>query len=790
MHIILRPRPMTGLDPFSSEIVKSIASLVVKTAWEMANKPLDKKIESIIYNASHQYFHNYTNRHGIIKVLGMSEPVPLEDVYINAQLLDGWLPTNIDSMGNVDAKYRRKKQRRFGFGEYKKRSGIQMANQHQYLMVLGEPGMGKSTFLKKTGLDALRGSQKNTLNQHGRYSTEEPRDNIFAHACLPVFIELKLFKSENTDIEELIVEEFKICGFPKYQETTKIHLEKGKLLILLDGLDEVPSNLMIHVIKKIQDFVDRHPKNRFIVSCRRAAYHFNFRRFNDVFIADFEDKQIHNFIVNWFYTKPEVGKECWQNLNSAEYEPAKELTHTPLLLTLICLLYDRAGQFPTNRSTLYNRALRVLLEEWAAEKSLPQEQIYRGLDTRRKELMLSKIAHDAFRQDLLFLNRRDIATQIEQLLSQILPEEKSIDGDKILKSIEMQHGIFVERAMDVYSFSHLTLQEFLTAQYIADDNEKISWLIANHLISDHWHEVFLLIAGLKQQTDDFLLQIERRTQVYCTNNQKLQSLLGWSTKVTQSSPGTDKLVAKQAMAIALALDCTRALKFTLAIAQSRETIRKLILTIKLNHPASKNSINRLVSKFEQELHRALVTSRGFGLARDQAHLLARKFGCSHNLALKIELGHGLEFEQLRKLVHTLEPTHISELVISLNKARMYVFQNILRSVIAENFVNMKIFSDIKLYGLSLKLENLKKNIPRGDQPFEIQEAFIKEVQRTWFEALMINPELVGLESNDLEILEAYLKANKLLTSCYGSAVWVKPITWEGIEKRMLKGITT
>ena len=48
---------------------------------------------------------------------------------------------------------------------------------------------------------------------------------------------------------------------------------------------------------------------------------------------------------------------------------------------------------------------------------------------------------------------------------------KYLDGESILEAIAIQQGIFVERATGIYSFSHLTLQEYLTAQHISDDNK-------------------------------------------------------------------------------------------------------------------------------------------------------------------------------------------------------------------------------------------------------------------------------------------------------------------------------
>lgn len=525
----------------SDSIIKHLADLISQAFLEGSGKAFKQISEALrqkIYLASKQYSQNYIERHGILKVLGMREPIPLESVYVAVQCLDTRTNLNYDTIETLEEAHRHAQQRGF-HGRERRHSGIEAANQNQFLMVLGGPGAGKSTFLRRMGLAALKGKN----------------EDEFQHHCIPVFIELKSFRVGTINFEESIAEIFHIRGFPEPARFTQKALEGGKLLILLDGLDEVPSERVHEVITKIQNFVDLYDKNRYIASCRLAAYRHNFRRFTDVTIANFSDNQIQNFIFSWFSDQHERGQECWQKLISHKYAAAKELTHTPLLLTLICLLYQRAGQFPTNRSTLYEKALRILLEEWAGEKGIPQEVFYKGLDTRRKELMLSEIAFYAFREDRLFLHKRELAEQIEGILKEMLPEETRIDGSLVLKSIEIQHGLLVERAEGIYSFSHLTFQEFLAAQYIIDNYQLADNLIANYLTNARWQEVFILLAGLKP-ADNFLLQMQAQVQKY-TNFPHLQFLLVWAEGVTTGSKGENNPVAKRAVAIFLALTFAR-----------------------------------------------------------------------------------------------------------------------------------------------------------------------------------------------------------------------------------------
>jgi predicted NACHT family NTPase len=550
---------MTGSEPLIAAAIASavsgVAVPVFQSLWggggklaRLLGKTLDEKAKRAIFAASKQYEQNYVERHGILKVLGMREPVSLESVYTAVQFLDDRAIRSFESVETLEEVYRQAKQRSFQSEDCQKQEGLKVANDKQYLMVLGGPGAGKSTFLRRMGLEALKGKKGN-----------------LKHACIPVFIELKKFSSGEINIEKEIAEEFRICGFPSHEAFTAKALEQGKLLILLDGLDEVPTERMNEAIQQIQNFIDLHDQNRFITSCRVAAYRHNFRRFSDVAMANFDDAQIEKFITNWFRSEPQTGQDCWQKLNNEEHKSAKELTQTPLLLTLVCLLYQRSRKFPTNRATLYERALRVLLEEWAGEKGVFQDDLYKGLDTKRKEMMLSEIAHHAFQADRLFLPRREITDQIEQLLKEMLPDEKFIDGTAVLKSIEVQHGVLVERAEGIYSFSHLTLQEYLTAQYI-DDHRQIEALVTEHLTDARWQEVFLLVAGLMRGgADELLLLMEKEAQKYI-NTPKLKALLRWAEQVTAGSESNLKPVAKRAIANTNAYAIANANDYAIAIA--------------------------------------------------------------------------------------------------------------------------------------------------------------------------------------------------------------------------------
>lgn len=707
---------IVGTELIATEAAKVLTNLVIQTAWNLSHKQLDKHICQVIFQASEHYINAYQMRHGILKILGMRQPVAIDSVYTVTHVMDELPDFSFASLTDLEMLYRSSEIRRFQ-PEHFKRVGLAVANENSRLMVLGSPGAGKSTFLRKIGLEALKG-------QPGRLT----------HSCIPVFIELKRFNTEGINIQALIIEEFRICGFPNPEKFVVKALSQGQLLVLLDGLDEVPRQYVDHVLQNIQDFVTRYDSNRFIASCRTAAYHHKLPLFTDVVIADFDDTQILQFINQWFQSERDqqygVAHQCWELLQHPDNAAAKELAYTPLLLTFLCLVYDKAQHFPDNRGSLYRKALDILLEEWAAEKRISREVIYQGLHTELETDLLTEIAYHTFEQDRLFFSKKTILERIQAFLSDTLDAPKELDNKAVLNAIEVQQGILVKRAEDIYSFSHLTLQEYLTAQYICD-RHLTDHLISQHLEDDRWHEVFLSLAGLmKDKVHDLLQLLDSRIQSYVESSSRLHAFIQWADRMTSNSGGAYLPVATRAVMLYIG--------FTLAFDTVIDRERQ-------NQPASALLLM---------LHR--YPNGDPALARRLALTLDPQLTRDFSLAFPFDLTHACDIRHI--------------LPINLAFAmRLRQFR------ILEEDLAIKLIAGLKALEVRIQILAKDEQLSEG----------ISQLRQIWFQTLQINPELMNLSHDDLNKMAHYLKANLLMVQCKNSAVRVSRKIWQEIETKML-----
>ena len=695
----------------------------------------DKKVvfsEQQAAEAFDRYADKYQSRYGLIRLLGMSKGVSLESVYTPVRFLSKLSIRQFETIEGLEKIYRDKNKRRLQSGKCLSKDGITVAKTNQYLMVLGNPGAGKSTFLRRMGLEAFKG-----------------KTGIFYHNYIPVLLELKQFNNKKVDLIAAITEEFKYFGFPPSPEFVTKALEEGNLLVLLDGLDEVPKEFTNSVMKEIDNFVTEYEQNRFIASCRIAAYRSNLQHdFQVIELADFNDNQIKQFIDNWFSSEldkqTKTAEKCWEALNQDNNKAAKELAQTPLLLTFLCLVYNRKQSFPPTRSRLYNKALDILLEEWAAEKRIQQEDIYQGLHTDLEKVMLAKIAYQAFVTDQLFFQKQKLVDSIKDFLADTVDNPKYLDGQKILNAIAAQQGILVERAEDIYSFSHLTIQEYLTAQYISQKDSLVEELVDKYLTEKRWREVFLLIAGLKDDAGELLKLMEAATQQYI-NTPKLQNLLVWVERVTDKTTGYFQPLSKRAIAISCANANAKIIANARILAKFSEHF---------NHNAYFYA-NTIANADPNSNFRSDIDASAIVDANSVANV-----DIDVIIGIKDETYSFSMFDALSKLIDYVKWSE-----------KLQIYQSVDYS---------KLVSDLEKLKQQIREQYLLRRTPAATL-----KASARQIIEIFRKAFNITSEIVDLSESELDALDNYLYANLLMVECKKAAVRVSKEVWNGIESRML-----
>ena len=473
-----------------------------------------------VVNELRQKAHQHIeSRCGMVRVLDMSQPIDLNHIYTNVNILEKISRhqrlevSDLLKIGDVD-EFERPNLGRIA---QERVLGVEAVNKYSKLVVLGKPGAGKTTFLKYIAMQCSSGQ-------------------LQAH-LVPIFISLKSFAetAEQPSLFEYIIEQFSPYGFTDCKAIKQL-LVQGRMLILLDGLDEVKETDSQRVLKSVRSFSHQFLANRFIITCRIAAKEYTFEKFTEVEVADFEYSDITSFASKWFAVKDLTkAKRCLQEIRANR--AIRELATNPLLLTFLCLIFEESAEFPANRAALYQEGLDILLKKWDAKRNIEREQIYKKLTIQHKKDLLSQIALTTFERGDYFFRQQEIEQQIVDYIRNLPHVSGNIsalqlDSAAILKSIEAQHGLLVERAQGIYSFSHLTFQEYFAArEIIAASHPQVLETGLKKLVSQiankRWREVFLLTAGMLRNADYMLQLMKQKIDEMLAHDPQLQEFLTW-----------------------------------------------------------------------------------------------------------------------------------------------------------------------------------------------------------------------------------------------------------------------
>ncbi|MGB3404219.1 MAG: HEAT repeat domain-containing protein, partial [Microcoleaceae cyanobacterium] len=448
-------------------------------------------------NAVYDFLAEIEKNFKYIKLFHTQQPIILTDQYIPIQVTlerrykkfteTTW--SYAESEAEIKQAYALKAR-----AEESKRTQVdwkQAKKEHKKIIVLADPGMGKSTLLK---IEALTTAQQ----ERQKLDNQQTVDAVI----FPIFLRLSELAQTDDEVIDIIlkfIQKNYANFFDKIHYLLRDKLEQGKCLLLLDALDEVPTEQRISLIEKLTRFTQNYPC-KIISTSRIVGYGGSpIENAKEVEIVPFSWDQTQEYIQTWFNNAQEQIEDDSVSAEGLIQELKNKpqingLAQNPLLLSLLCSLYQTKGLIlPARKAQVYEQAVNYMLSRWRSDNYRIASES--GWVIAKKKL-LATLAYQFSSEGKEVFSDEELWEKINQFLQQTeFSDFKNTKAKDLIKELTEEDGIIqkLDREGDRHLFLHRTFQEYFTASYLK--NQDIS--LAKTLFWNYdQHETLTLLAGM------------------------------------------------------------------------------------------------------------------------------------------------------------------------------------------------------------------------------------------------------------------------------------------------------
>ncbi len=365
-------------------------------------------------------------------------------------------------------------------------------------IVRGDPGSGKTTLLRHLAAKLAKNAERRWI---------------------PLFQSLPVLLRDGKSLLDRVETQMARQGFGEGTGRVLDHAgEEGRLLVLLDGLDEVSAEIRPEAEQQVRRLADRWPTTPIVVTTRPIGYRRFDGSFKELQLQPLDRERRLQFLARWFgrNEKKEDHARARDALRELDGPGFEELTGNPLYLTLMALLLEDGVKPSRNRSKLYDQVFDLLIEgkhklgsgDKSFDKIQRPELVRQTLRLLAESMTCDNCDAERFGQLQERMYRDDLAAVREELR-----KVHRWDGkvDLFLEDVAEKVGILGPHdGHDAdWRFWHRTFKEALTAERMAEWDSKTLLQHAREVQGQEsrWAEPFALVCGGVEDADALLEEL-------------------------------------------------------------------------------------------------------------------------------------------------------------------------------------------------------------------------------------------------------------------------------------------
>lgn len=328
------------------------------------------------------------------------------------------------------------------------------------VVILGDPGGGKSTLALKEAYDIASGSSSDDARIPFIVILKDFAPFLSGGLSLPDYIGLSCGSLYHVTPPEGAIEYL---------------LLSGRATVILDGMDELLETAHRRVlVQAVETFASRFPTTPIIVTSRKVGYEeasLDEELFPVARLQEFNPPQISQYSRSWFALDETVDKNHQAELAKSFLDDGDfvaDLRSNPLMLSLMCGIYSSAKYIPRNRPDVYEQCALLLFKGWDKQRKIGMPLSFDAhVEGAIRDLALWMYSESDVQGG--GLSRSVMVDHVAAYLraKRFDNDEDALDAaSDFIDFCKGRAWVLSEIGVDIYGFTHRTFLEYFAAKQL------------------------------------------------------------------------------------------------------------------------------------------------------------------------------------------------------------------------------------------------------------------------------------------------------------------------------------
>ncbi|WP_122588069.1 NACHT domain-containing protein [Pseudomonas viridiflava] len=341
------------------------------------------------------------------------------------------------------------------------------------LVIEGIVGQGKSMFLRHIAASMIK--------------TKNPKQ-------IPIFLELRTITLKRSLLDSMS-QFFESIGIKYSEEIFDYLAQSAKIVLLLDGFDEIPSDCVSDVILDLGVIQRKYKTLKIVISSRPRSNIQNASGFKVVKLVPLTPSDYDPFVSKLIIDTAKRLDVITALENCAA--SIKGVVHTPLMLTLVVMIYQTEKEIPSTLSGFFDKLFGVVFAKHDKQKAGFNRQHHSGLSESDLKTFFETFCFMAVQSKI---GRSMTSAEFDKAFASAKKYKKNMacDNENFRKDIIKVACLMLEEGIDTITFLHKSILDYHAAAFIRDLSEAKAIKIYNSTIKNfqQWEYVLQFLKAI------------------------------------------------------------------------------------------------------------------------------------------------------------------------------------------------------------------------------------------------------------------------------------------------------